>query len=164
MLICIVSDTHDHQEVIDRIVDYATRIKAGMIIHAGDWIAPFSLVRMAGFEGEVFGVYGNNDGERDFLREKANEVGVKLLGDFGEINVDGLKIAVVHGTLQKIVHALIKSNLYDIVISGHTHKPLIERGGRVIHVNPGEACGYLTGRRTIAVLNTEKLDVKIVDI
>jgi len=50
------------------------------------------------------------------------------------------------------------------VVHGHAHEAKVYRKGRTLIVNPGEACGYLTGRSTIALLDTSKLEVKIVEL
>jgi hypothetical protein len=51
---------------------------------------------------------------------------------------------------------------YDIIIHGHTHEAKTYHKGRTLVINPGEACGYLTGKPTIATLDTKTLDVKII--
>jgi len=36
--------------------------------------------------------------------------------------------------------------------------------GKDLRLNPGECGGWLTGRRTLAILDTDTLDVRIVDL
>ncbi len=55
------------------------------------------------------------------------------------------------------------SNEYDAVLFGHTHSPLVYRR-RSLLVNPGEACGKLSGRRTVALLDLKELKAEIVEI
>jgi len=62
-----------------------------------------------------------------------------------EVEADGLRIVVLHGTNEKIVEAFARSQLYDVVIRGHTHKYEIRERGRSIVLNPGEVCGYVSG-------------------
>ena len=73
----------------------------------------------------------------------------------GGIEIGGIKIAIIHGKDEKIVNALAKSGEYNVVIRGHTHKPDIRKIGTVIIINPGEACGYLSDKRTIAIFDKE---------
>jgi len=40
----------------------------------------------------------------------------------------------------------------------------IERKGKTLTVNPGELCGYLTGKATIALLDTIRDEATIIDI
>ena len=60
--------------------------------------------------------------------------------------------------------ALVESKRYDIVVRGHTHKPEIKKVGKTLVINPGEACGYLSGKRTIALLDLEKSKGEIFEI
>jgi len=49
-------------------------------------------------------------------------------------------------------------------VHGHIHEAKAYKKGKTLIINPGEACGYLTHKPSIAVLNTETLDVKIVPL
>ena len=51
-----------------------------------------------------------------------------------------------------------------MVVHGHTHRAGVRREGKTLVVNPGEVCGYLYGRPTVAVLDTDKLEVKFVEL
>lgn len=161
----IISDTHDSLDAIQKAVRKFNEIKAQVVIHCGDWCAPFALAKFAKLSSErKYGVYGNVDGERELLYKRGREIGVEILGDFGELEIDNLKIAVIHGKDERLVTALVKSGDYSVVMRGHTHKPSVARAGGTIIVNPGEACGYLTGRRTIAVLDTDTMRVEVLDL
>jgi uncharacterized protein len=43
-----------------------------------------------------------------------------LKGELGEIEVDGLKVGIYHGT-SKVAERLINSGEYNILVCGHTH-------------------------------------------
>ena len=49
----------------------------------------------------------------------------------------------------------------DIVISAHTHIPEIKQG-HPMYLNPGECCGWVSGRSTVAILNLETLHAEII--
>ena len=164
MKIGIISDTHDNLPAIEEAVKIFNRQGAGLIIHCGDWNAPFSLVKLAPVNARIVGIFGNVDGEREFMKVKAKELGVELLGDFGVKEVDSVRIAIIHGKDERIVNALAKSAEYDIVIRGHTHIPDIRKIGNALAINPGEACGYLTGKRTVAIFDTENMNVEVIEI
>ncbi len=73
------------------------------------------------------------------------------------------KLIVTHKP--KIVEALAVSGAYDAVIYGHTHKAEIEKKeDKALMINPGECCGRLTRRRTVAILDLEKDEMKIVQV
>ncbi len=163
-LIGLISDTHDNLRAVRELADRMNDEGVEVVLHAGDYVAPFTLPELAKIDCEEFiGVFGNNDGERDFLREKAEEVGFNLVGEVFTGEVLGLKVAMVHGTEEAIVEALARSGQYDVVVYGHTHEPEERRVGDTLVVNPGEACGYVTGRRTAALLDPDERTVKLIE-
>jgi putative phosphoesterase len=56
---------------------------------------------------------------------------------------------------------LISSGEYDAVIKGHSHTTEIRREGRTLVINPGECCGYLTGRQTVSLLDLATMQATI---
>lgn len=63
------------------------------------------------------------------------------------------------------MEALAVSGAYDVVIYGHTHKAEMEKKeDKALMINPGECCGHLTRRRTVAILDLEKDESKIVQV
>jgi len=82
------------------------------------------------------------------------------LADLIEFTAGGLKAALLHGADERIVNALAKCGEYELVVRGHLHQRLSQRVGGCLVVNPGEACGYLTGVSTLATLDTETLRVE----
>ena len=83
--------------------------------------------------------------------------------DFKELEVGGRKIAVIHGTNELLVDALRKSGKYDLVIRGHTHHTEIVKGQTMV-INPGETCGYVSGVKTVILLDTHDLSWETVQI
>ncbi|MBC7219112.1 MAG: metallophosphoesterase family protein, partial [Hadesarchaea archaeon] len=63
----------------------------------------------------------------------------------------------------EIIETIVRSNKYDVVVRGHTHRAKVF-GRRPLVVNPGEVCGYLTGRETVATLDLDRLRVRIVEL
>ncbi|MGB9728748.1 MAG: metallophosphoesterase [Thermoprotei archaeon] len=163
MKVLVISDTHDNLFAIKKLLKQIENEKITYIFHAGDIIAPFTLKLFNGYK--LIGVYGNNDGERNLLRETAKSLGFKLEKDFENIELNGRKIALIHGTEKQLVEALIKSQLYDVVISGHTH--VVEQYiiGKTLAINPGELCGYLTNKSSYIILDLDTLqaDVRYLD-
>ena len=163
MRIAVISDTHDNKEAIFRLVDQLNSENIDVVIHAGDHIAPFTVDWMAGIKRRVIGVAGNNDAERELLRDKYAGHGWSFTYDIAEVDLDGL-IAVYHGTVDKVLDALIGSGKYSVVIHGHLHKVIIkEYDNNVLRISPGEVCGYLTGKRTYMVLRMPDKDVDVIE-
>lgn len=166
MKIGVISDTHDNLDAIKRAVAYFTK-EVELIIHAGDVVAPFSAKIFKEAKNiPVYGVLGNNDGELLTI-EVFNKLGGNVKRQFNVFNApppDNRRIAVMHGEMAEVIEALIRSKMYEIVISGHTHEPKIEKIEGVLHVNPGENCGYLTGKSTIAIIDTVTLTAVIIEV
>jgi len=148
----IISDSHDNQETLKKAVEILNKEGIDIVLHAGDIIAPFTAKILKNLKCRVYAVYGNNDGERELLR-KTFEGMDSAISDFQEIEFRNIKIALYHGTEQRLLQAIIKSGEYDLVATGHTHRRVRERVGRTLVVNPGELCGYLTGEASFAIVD-----------
>ena len=86
-----------------------------------------------------------------------------MLGNFGELDIEGIKISIIHGKDEPIVATLAKSGQYDVVIRGHTHKPDVMVSGSMLVINPGEPCWYLTNKKRVAILDTTNMKVEIME-
>jgi len=160
-MIGIMSDSHDHIEAIGAAVKFFNRAEVELVIHAGDLIAPFTAREFKNLHSPLEAIFGNNDGERHVLRTAYE--GISVLEDFKELEVDGRKIAVIHGTTEALVDALRKSGKYDVVVRGHTHQMGVSDGKTVV-INPGEVCGYLSGEKTVMLLDTDDLSWEVVPL
>jgi hypothetical protein len=161
MLVGILSDSHDNLPAVEAAAHRLRERRVELVLHAGDIVAPFVAPVLARCGARVFGVYGNNDGERAGLRKRFKEIG-EIKGDVAELEMGGRNVVVYHGAEQALADALVASGKYDLVVLGHTHRPEIVKRGRTLVVNPGECCGYLTGKRTFAVLDTDSMVAEIV--
>lgn len=160
----IIADTHDRLQTIDKAVELLNKEEVDLVLHAGDYVAPFALLRFKPLKAKLIGVFGNNDGDHNLLRKRADEIGAQIYGKFAEIALNNLKVALMHGEEEILLRSLINSNYYDIVIYGHTHKAETCITGKTLVINPGEACGYLTGQATMMILDVERLRVKTVSL
>jgi hypothetical protein len=59
---------------------------------------------------------------------------------------------------------LLKSQIYDIVVYGHTHDPVIEKQGKTLAINPGECGGWLPGRSAIALADLDQMSAELVKL
>ncbi|MHA1150579.1 MAG: metallophosphoesterase [Promethearchaeota archaeon] len=168
MLLGVISDTHDHKNNIIKAVQLINKKKVDALIHCGDYVAPFVKRWFDNLNEDIknnfFGVWGNNDGERLFLKQNLGQIcdiiGMEINKDF-----DGKHVFAAHMPTQETINALAASGKYDIIISGHTHAIVNEkRDNGVLILNPGEACGYLTGRATFAIIDTMKMEAEIIDL
>lgn len=163
MLIGLISDTHDNIYKIEKAVKIFNEKKVEFVLHAGDHIAPFTLNWFKPLKVEMIGVMGNLDAEKELLRRKYAENGWKVYRDAVVLNLDG-KIVLTHGVSEVFVKALALSGEFDVVVRGHTHKVQKELIKDTLIINPGEACGYLSGRSSIALLKMPEKKVEIIEI
>jgi len=164
MRIGIISDTHDRLPFINKAVRKMNEEEVELVLHAGDYSAPFAAYRFKPLKAKMIGVLGNNDAEKELLRRNFNEIGIEIRGRFAEIQVDGLKIALLHGEETELLRSLLNARSYNVVVYGHTHRSEVKRENGVLAINPGEACGYLSGKATVGVLDTSTMDVTILPI
>lgn len=141
-LIGVLSDSHDQVHHLDKVVAYFNEQQVGLVIHCGDWISPFTLRYFTSLNAPIYGVFGNNDGEKWGHRGISNQLrenGLRLTMEdvFLSLNEYGKRIAVYHGTAPKLVEALAKCGDYDVVFYGHNHIAKIEQIGNVLRLNPG---------------------------
>lgn len=156
----IMSDSHDNLPAIRAAVELFNREKVDLVIHAGDLIAPFTAREIKKLQCPYKIVFGNNDGEILGLHKIYEG---NIFPPPHVLNLNSKSILVLHDP--SLLKALKDSQNYDVIIYGHDHKAFVEHlsGGTVI-VNPGECGGWLTGKNTVAILNLNSQQVKIIDL
>jgi len=157
MLIGLISDTHDRLPMIDRGLTVFRDRGVQVLIHPGDFIAPFAVKPLVDFGKPIHATFGNNDGERAGLK--------KLLPDL----VEGPLFVELAGRVILIHHFIDwcrpeDIERADIVLTGHTHQARVHEESGKLFVNPGECCGWVTGQCTVALLDTDGPSVEIVDL
>jgi len=162
MLIGIIADTHDNLGAIDAAIEIFDERGVELVVHAGDLISPFAAAKFAGYGSLFKTVFGNNDGERRGLIKTIQAFGGEI-DDFIEFDVDNRKFAVYHGTVAGVLNSIVESDKYDVVACGHSHSPEIKSVGKTLFINPGEACGYLSGRKTLVILDTARMDAETLE-
>ena len=160
MLIGLISDTHipDRakilpQNVIDAFED------VDLILHAGDLTSPRVIEELERI-APVMAVQGNMDRVNGIDLPKAKK-----------LEAEGLKIGMVHGEVypradtQQLVY-LAKELDVDILVSGHSHQPKIEKKDGVLLINPGSPIVPRLADRTVMLLeiNNKEVDIEIIKI
>ncbi len=165
MLIGIISDTHDNLPMIEKAIKRLNKENVALVLHAGDYVSPFVIPKFKALNAKLIGVLGNNDGDHEFLKKRFSEcTKCEVRGRFAEIIAEGFKIALLHGDETELLKALSNCGGFDAVVHGHSHAKVSRKNGKTLIVNPGEVCGYLSGKATIALLDTAKRDAKIVEL
>lgn len=159
MLIGIISDTHDDTTAIRKAVDYFNAEKVSHVIHAGDITSPFTFEIFRDLKCRFTGIFGNNDGDKLLLTEKS---GSNVHNQPHFITIGGNKIVIMHEP--DLVPALAHSGDFNIIVYGHTHRPVVRKIKDTLVINPGKAARLYRGDSTLAMLNTVKMEAKIVKI
>jgi hypothetical protein len=166
-----MSDTHDNLPMVDEAVKKLQEARVELVLHAGDYTSPFVIPHFKPFKGKFVGVFGNNDGDHEFLKRRFNEFGLDMRGIFAEVKADGLRIALLHGGESgsppgpsELLKSLLDSECYDVLVYGHSHDAKAYKKGKMLIINPGEVCGYLTQKPSVAVFNTKTMSVDAVPL
>lgn len=127
MKILVVSDSHRNNENLFRVIEQEKPID--MLIHCGDAEGTEYIIGMKA-ECPMEIVLGNNDFFSELPREK-------------EFQIGRYKIWLTHGHYyyvsmgpERIVEEAEEKGV-DIVIFGHTHRPLLQQEGSLTVLNPG---------------------------
>jgi len=158
MLLGIISDTHDHIEKVKKAIEIFNQYNLTGVIHCGDFVAPFTLREFVKLKAKFYGVFGNCDGEKEGLLKVAKENNFILCEPPLELVFNNKKFLIFH----KLKKETIKN--VDYIVYGHTHQPEIKKEKNSVFINPGEACGLLTEKATIAILDIDKKEIKFVEI
>jgi hypothetical protein len=155
----ILADTHDHLDRIRLAVALLKKRGAEGMLHLGDFVAPFAMKEVLKFEGPIFAIYGNNDGEKKGLKKLFPE----LKDGPCVFEIGGRKLGVAHSVEE--IPPEYRSTC-DGVFYGHSHKRvhIPKEGARALELNPGEGCGWLTGKPSLAMLDLGTMQAEILEI
>jgi len=163
MNIGIMADSHDNVQMIHHAVERLEAEGAECLIHAGDFIAPFAVKAILRFNGRVYGCFGNNDGEKHGISQLWPDVAEPPVS----LNVGGLDILLTHD-IAAINRTPQAAKAADVVIYGHSHSAAIEEvetdNRTQLRINPGETGGWLRARPTVAILDTDTRQARIVEL
>lgn len=158
MKIGIISDTHDHHANVLKSIEIFNREKVSYIFHAGDIVSQYTARAFADIKNaKLIAVYGNNDGEKILLKSIIEEFGGEIHQDPYHGGVAGRKIFMTHKP--SILDEVIASQIYDIVIYGHTHFRDVRTLGKTLVINPGEATDWVCGKGSLCIIETDTMEV-----
>jgi len=146
----IISDTHSLLR--PQAIEVLSR--TDFIIHAGD-IGSIDVIHQLREIAPVTAIRGNIDKGQWASEFSDDEV----------LEIDGRQIYIIHNLFDLDLDPVVAG--FDVVVSGHSHKPSIERLNGVLYVNPGSA-GPRRFSLPIAVaqleLKPETIDVRVVEL
>jgi len=119
----VISDTHGLMRA------EALRALAGaeLIVHAGDIGKPEVLDALRAVAPAVVAVRGNND----------RNAWAQAIAETETIELGEVKLYLLHALQELTLDP--SANGFDVVVSGHSHRPSVERRNGVLYLNPGSA-------------------------
>ena len=158
MRIGIVSDTHDQMKNVARIVELFNTANVDRVVHTGDITKAKTIHALSALHAPVFGVFGNNDQERESLENAIQQHGFHFVDATLELEWENRRIYVVHDPLE---FDQMKLRPGEVLLHGHTHRRVVDRSDHRLCFNPGECAGHLEGRNAIGILDLESLEPEI---
>jgi|SRR4051794_4219219 putative phosphoesterase len=135
MRIAVLSDTHGRTATVAKALALVRAAGVTTVLHCGDVDDADTVLQFRGFDAHF--VYGNCDHDREGLRRAAAEAGVTLHEPFGHLELEGVKIAWLHGDDAGLMRDVEHSEAYDFLFYGHTHQAKEHRTGPTRVINPG---------------------------
>ncbi len=155
MRLGIISDTHGHLKYATEGVAALQAAGVDAVLHCGDIGVPAIIPLFAGWPTHF--VFGNSDHDITDLQFAMQEAGQTCHDRFGDITLDGRRIALLHGDdTSKLMNA-ISSQDYDLICYGHTHEREQHQQGKTLILNPGAV--YRASPHTVAVADLSDMTV-----
>ena len=160
MRLGIVSDTHGHVAGAKRAVTLFDSLEIEIVLHCSDIGSP-DVVALFGAWPAHF-VFGNCDADRAALETAIARIGGQCHGEFGDLTLDGVRIALLHSHDQRRFRETIRSAQWDVICYGHTHVAATDRRDELLLLNPGAV--YRANPHSVAILELPATEATIVEI
>ena len=154
----VVSDTHNNLQSCRRIVELFNAAGVDAVFHTGDITQAKTLEAFAALAMPLYGVFGNNDQERESLERAAERLGFHFQEPPFAAVWTGRRIVAVHDPLEFPSAA---PQEHDLALHGHTHRTRIEREGGCLFFNPGECAGHMAGLNAVGVVDLGTLEANL---
>jgi putative phosphoesterase len=156
----IISDTHGHVGLTRPAVRMFESLNVDAVLHCGD-IGSIAVVELFAPWPTHF-VFGNCDTGLDEFAAAIRQLGQTCHGLFGDLEFDGVPVAVLHSHDGRRFRQTIDSGDYGLVCYGHTHVAAIDRRGKTLVVNPGAI--YRASLHSVAVVDLPAIEATIVEL
>lgn len=160
MRLGIVSDSHGHVDLTRPAVRMLESLEVERVLHCGDIGSAEVVEQFAQWPTDF--VFGNCDYNHADLSAAIEAAGQTCHGVFGEIEIDGKRIALLHSDDHRKFQEVTQSGEWDLVCYGHTHVAKIEHLGKTLVINPGAI--YRANPHSIAIVELPELTANIIVI
>jgi uncharacterized protein len=157
-----MADSHDRVPAIAELLRQMQAAGVTMVLHAGDYVSPFSLKPFEDLHMALQGVFGRNDGDPQGLLSRAGAgFGLEIFESPHSFEVAGRQLLLVHD-LGDVNKRSVKS--HSVIVHGFTHQQTMKVQGDSLVVNPGEACGWMHGTPGAAILDLDTKQVEFLTL
>lgn len=160
MRIGVVSDSHGHVGYTLEAIRMLESLEVERVIHCGDIGSP-EIVGLFHCWPTHF-VFGNVDRPAGPLRAAIAEARQTCHEVFGELELDGKRVAFLHGDDVVRLSQTIATGQWQLVCHGHTHVARKERQGETLVLNPGAL--YRATPHSIAYVELPAVEATIVPL
>ena len=160
MRLGIISDTHGHAELTRPAVRMLESLEVDAVLHCGD-IGSLAVVELFTAWPTHF-VFGNCDDATEAFAAAIRRAGQTCHGLFGDLEFDGVRVALLHSHERHRFRETIDSGEYRLVCYGHTHVAAIDRRGETLVVNPGAI--YRAEPHSVAIVELPAVEATIVEL
>ena len=160
MRLGIISDTHGHVDLTRPAVRMFESLDVNAVLHCGD-IGSMAVVELFAAWPTHF-VFGNCDEHLDRFAAAIRAVGQTCHGLFGDLEFEGIRVALLHSHERRRFRETIDSGDYRLVCYGHTHVAAIDAHGDTIAVNPGAI--YRATPHSVAIVDLPAVEATIIEL
>ena len=158
MKIGVLSDTHGEVRPRNAPCEILNRQGVDILIHCGD-VGTEVVPLLRGLKAHF--VCGNID-DPAVLREAIREPTHTFHQPLGILEVEGCRIAFLHGHDVKLLRHTIHSGHWDLVCHGHTHVFAKVKQGDTVVLNPG-AVSHTT-QPSMAVVDLPSMEIRQISL
>jgi putative phosphoesterase len=140
----VISNSDGRAESVASAVNIFKSAGAEYVIHLGD-VGGRHVLDALGENVHAAFVWGDRDRDRMGLLRYAHSIGVECMGLMGDLDIDGKKIAVLHGDDRKLMRKLLDEQQHDYLLCGHEATVEDYKVGKTRILNPGSLRGAQSG-------------------
>ncbi len=160
MRLGIVSDTHGNRLMVQHALAELRERGITTVLHCGDIDDAETVALFHGFTTHF--VFGNCDLDKGALRAAMTAIDATLHDHFGSLELEGVKLAFLHGDDKTLMRDVERSGYYDFLFYGHTHQAAEHRSGPTRVINPGAL--HRARPKTFLVLDLDSREVESVTV
>jgi putative phosphoesterase len=160
MHIGVISDTHSRHPMVEKALAILGARGIELVLHCGDIEDSETVQLFRGFQTHF--VFGNCDWDQAGLHRAIEKIGGVVHENFGHLEMEGRKIAWIHGDDRWLFRDIENSSHYDFLFYGHSHVAEQHETGATRVVNPGAL--HRARQKTFVILDLKRGEIESVTV